>query len=201
MSTSTPYQLASCHCCGLVQKLPPLSTKQKAVCCRCATPLTHTTPSRNHWVVALSVSALAFYVPAMLLPMLRIEQLGHRHEDSLLSGLVAMFSQGYWLVGTVVLVFSVLLPPLKLLTLLILANKIMLTHHRQRALMYRAVELLGRWGMLDVMLVAILVAFVKLGNLVNIQAGLGLIAFTVLVLLSLLASLVFNPHLLWENPT
>jgi paraquat-inducible protein A len=133
--------------------------------------------------------------------MLRIEQLGHRHEDSLLSGLIAMFSQGYWLVGTVVLVFSVLLPPLKLLTLLILANKIMLTHHRQRALMYRAVELLGRWGMLDVMLVAILVAFVKLGNLVNIQAGLGLIAFTVLVLLSLLASLVFNPHLLWENPT
>ena len=137
----------------------------------------------------------------MLLPMLRIEQLGHRHEDSLLSGLIAMFSQGYWLVGTVVLVFSVLLPPLKLLTLLILANKIMLTHHHQRALMYRAVELLGRWGMLDVMLVAILVAFVKLGNLVNIQAGLGLIAFTVLVLLSLLASLVFNPHLLWENPT
>lgn len=197
MSTS---QLTSCHCCGLVQKLPPLTDAQKAVCCRCATPLTHTTPSRNHWVVALSISALAFYLPAMLLPMLRIEQLGHRHEDSLLSGLITLFSQGYWFVGTVVLTFSVLLPPLKLITLLILANKIMITRHHQRALMYRAVELLGRWGMLDVLLVAILVAFVKLGNLVNIQAGLGLVAFTLLVLLSLLASLTFNPHLMWGNP-
>lgn len=197
MSTS---QLTSCHCCGLVQKLPPLTDTQKAVCCRCATPLTHTTTSRNHWVIALSISALAFYLPAMLLPMLRIEQLGHRHEDSLLSGLITLFSQGYWFVGTVVLTFSVLLPPLKLITLLILANKIMITRHHQRALMYRAVELLGRWGMLDVLLVAILVAFVKLGNLVNIQAGLGLVAFTLLVLLSLLASLTFNPHLMWGNP-
>lgn len=193
-------KLTSCHCCGLVQKLPPLPDKHKVVCCRCATPLTHTNTSRNHWVVALSISALAFYIPAMILPMLRIEQLGHRHEDSLLSGLVALFSQGYWFVGAVVLIFSVLLPPLKLFTLLILVNKVMITRHHQRALMYRTVELLGRWGMLDVMLVAILVAFVKLGNLVNIQAGVGFIAFTLLVLLSLFASLAFNPHLMWENP-
>lgn len=197
---TTSSKLASCHCCGLVQRIPPLSAQQKAVCCRCRTTLIHATVSRNHWVVALSTAALAFYVPAMLLPMLRIEQLGHRHEDSLLSGLVALFSQGYWFVGTIVLVFSVLLPPLKLLTLLILSSTQMITHSHHRALMYRTVELLGRWGMLDVMLVAILVAFVKLGNLVNIQAGLGLIAFTLLVLLSLVASLAFNPHLMWENP-
>ncbi len=198
MSISFP-KLISCHCCGLVQRLPPLTHRQKSICYRCATPLTHSTTSRNHWAAALAVSALAFYLPAMLLPMLRIEQLGHRHEDSLLSGLIALFSQGYWFVASIVLLFSVLLPPLKLLTLWLLATTHLIAPHHYRALMYRLVELLGRWGMLDVMLVAILVAFVKLGNLVNINAGPGLIAFTLLVLLSLLASLVFNPHLMWEE--
>jgi len=198
MSTLSFPKLTSCHCCGLVQRLPPLTTHQKPICCRCATPLIHATVSRNHWAAALAVSALAFYLPAMLLPMLRIE-LGHRHEDSLLSGLIALFSQGYWFIGSVVLLFSVLLPPLKLLTLLLLATTRIIAQHHHRALMYRLVELLGRWGMLDVMLVAILVAFVKLGNLVNINAGHGLIAFTLLVLLSLLASLVFDPHLMWEE--
>ncbi|OQW95259.1 MAG: hypothetical protein BWK79_03040 [Beggiatoa sp. IS2] len=194
-------KLVSCHCCGLVQKLPPLSPAQKAVCCRCATPLTHSATTRNHWTIALATSALIFYLPAMLLPLLRIERLGQRHEDSLLSGLIALFAQGYWFIGSVVLLFSVILPPLKLLTLFMLSNTAFVIHQHHRALLYRLVELLGRWGMLDVMLVAILVAFVKLGNLVHISAGPGLFAFTLLVLLSLLASMTFNPHLLWKEVT
>lgn len=192
-------KLVSCHCCGLVQKLPPLSPTQKAVCCRCATSLAHTATTRNHWTIALALSALIFYWPAMLLPLLRIERLGQRHEDSLLSGLITLFSQGYWLVGGVILLFSVILPPLKLLTLLTLSSTTLAIHQHHRALLYRLVELIGRWGMLDVMLVAILVAFVKLGHLVHISAGPGLFAFTLLVLLSLLASMTFNPHLLWEK--
>ncbi len=198
MESSASPELASCHCCGQIQKLPSLSAAEKTVCCRCATPLKHTGALRNHWAAALSVSALAFYLPAMLLPMLRIEKLGHRQEDSLLSGLTAMFSQGYLFIGSVVLLFSVVLPLLKLLALLVLSNPGIL-RHGHRALMYRLVELLGRWGMLDVMLMAILVAFVKLGNLVSINAGPGLLAFTLLVLLSLLASVTFNPHFMWKN--
>lgn len=194
-------KLASCHCCGLVQTLPPLSPTHRAICCRCATPLAHAASTRNHWTVALALSALIFYLPAILLPLLRIERLGQRHEDSLLSGLIALFSQGYWFIGGVVLLFSVILPPLKLLTLLALSSQIAAIHQHHRALLYRLVELLGRWGMLDVMLVAILIAFVKLGHLVHISAGPGLLAFTLLVLLSLLASMTFNPHLLWEEVT
>lgn len=156
-------------------------------------------PARNHWTGALAVSALVFYLPAMLLPMLRIEKLGHRHEDSLLSGLAALFSEGYWVIGTIILCFSVVLPLVKLMALSVLSIRILPRKHRYRALVYRSVEILGRWGMLDVMLTAILVAFVKLGDMVNIEAGPGLAAFTAMVLLSLLASFVFNPHLMWEK--
>ena len=169
------------------------------VCRRCGTPLVRSVSLRNHWTAALSVSALVFYLPAMLLPMLRIEKLGHRHEDSLLSGLVALFSEGYWFVGIIILLFSVILPFVKLTALSVLSVRIFPSEHRHRALIYRSVEFLGRWGMLDVMLTAILVAFVKLGDMVNILAGSGLIAFAAMVLLSLLASFAFNPHLMWEK--
>ncbi len=135
----------------------------------------------------------------MLLPLLRIDRLGHTHEDSLLSGVTALWAQGYWFIGVVIFLFSVVLPPLKLAALWLLSSTSVISRHHHRAMVYHLVELLGRWGMLDVMLVAILVAFVKLGDLVNIHAGPGLLAFVVLVLLSLLASFSFNPLLMWEE--
>jgi paraquat-inducible protein A len=192
-------QLRSCHCCGLIQRLPSLGQGEYAVCARCASRLGHGDPRRNRWSAILAVSALALYLPAMLLPLLRIERLGHMQQDSLLSGVVTLWSDGHWLVGAVVCLFSVLLPPLKLVALLVLSTGRAVSRHRQRALVYRLVERLGRWGMLDVMLVALLVAMVKLGDLVNIQPGQGLTAFIALVLLSLLAGLAFNPQLMWQE--
>jgi len=185
----------------MIQQYPTVSFAQhRAVCCRCKTPLTVKHKTSNQWTASLTFAALLLYPAAVLLPMLRIERLGHSHEDSLLSGLVALFAEGYWLVGTVVLLFSVILPPMKLLALGWLAStRFAHTHHR--AFVYRWVEYLGRWGMLDVMLMAILLAFVKVGDLVNVQAGYGLLAFTLMVLLSLLASVFFNPHELWWQDT
>jgi len=198
VSDSPP--IAACHCCGLLQALPAAELGMRSVCSRCGTGLRHHDPNRNRWTAALALSALVFYPAAIGLPLLRIEQLGHSHTDSLLSGLVSMLSQGYWLVGIVVLLFSILLPPLKLLALWLLTRQpLKQTSHRRRALLYHAVELLGRWGMLDVMLVAILVAMVKLGDLVSIHPGPGLWAFILLVLLSLVASMVFNPTLMWNE--
>ncbi len=191
--------LRACHCCGLVQRLPLAPPGLRPVCRRCATPLSHANPNRNRWTAALAVAALVFYPPAMLLPLLRLERLGHTSEDSLLSGVAALWGQGYWLVGGVVLLFSVVLPPLKLAALGLLSAGAGTLGHHHRALTYRTVEALGRWGMLDVMLVAILVAFVKLGGLVSIHAGPGLTAFIALVLLSLLASLCFDPALMWDE--
>jgi uncharacterized paraquat-inducible protein A len=200
LSHPSPDTLCGCHCCGLVQTLPvKLPRDRTAVCSRCHTPLRHLHSLRNRWTAALAVSALIFYGPAMLLPMLRIEQFGHMHEDSLLSGVTALWAGGYWFIGTIVLIFSVLLPPLKLMALWILSSTTMVSRHHHRAIIYRLVEVLGRWGMLDVMLVALLVAYVKLGDLVSIHAGSGALAFTSLVLLSLLASLTFNPQLMWQE--
>lgn len=199
--TSSSIGLKGCHCCGLVQQVPRPPEGKRAVCSRCGTTiLSAARLSRsNHRTAAVALAALIFYFPAVMLPMLRVERLGHAHESSLLGGVVTLLADGHLLVGLVVLVFSVILPPVKLMILFVLSAGGSWMHHHHRARTYHLVEFIGRWGMLDVMLVAILVAFVKLGDLVDIHPGSGLLAFTACVVLSLIASLCFDPHCLWEE--
>lgn len=190
--------LKSCHCCGLIQQAPAAS---RAFCARCETALDSWLAKfgGNRPAAALSLTGLVLYVPAMLLPFLRIEQLGQVHESSLLVGVHTLFLEGHRLVGAIVLLFSVVLPLFKLGALLFLSQRRWQLGHRHRALTYRIVEQLGRWGMLDVLLVAVMVAFIKLGGLVDFGAGLGLVVFALFVLVSLCASALFDPHCLWDE--
>lgn len=135
----------------------------------------------------------------MLLPMLRVEQFGHVREDSLVTGVISLLHEGYWFVGAVVFLFSIVLPPVKLIALWVLSSNRMVSRHEHRAFVYKTVELVGKWGMLDVMLVAVLVAFVKLGDVVEIHAGSGVVLFSVMVFLSLLAGALFNPRAMWDE--
>ena len=190
--------LRSCHCCGLIQQTP---LGVGAICARCETALESWLGrlSGNRLSTALAVAALFLFVPAVTLPFLRIERLGQAHESSLLVGVKTLFAEGQTLVGVIVLLFSIILPILKLSALLFLSQRRWQLAERHRALTYRIVEHLGRWGMLDVLLVAVLVAFIKLGGLVEFGAGTGLVMFTLFVLLSLLASATFDSHILWDD--
>jgi len=191
---------SACHCCGLIQLIPEAKPENAYWACkRCRTPLRHKRGGQNRLSLSLSITALVFYFPAILLPMLKLEKLGHVHESSLLSGVITMLADGYIFIGVIVFLFSIILPPFKLLSLIFLSRKKFIKAHHHKALVYRLVEWLGKWGMLDVMLVAILISFVKLGDLVSIYPGSGLILFAVMVLFSLIAGLFFNPRILWEE--
>ena len=191
-------QLKSCHCCGLIQQSP---SGVATVCCRCETRLESWWHrfTGNQLAAAFALTGLILYLPAMLLPFLRIEQLGQAHESSLIFGVRTLFAEGQWFVGLVVLLFSVVLPVMKLTVLLFLSQRRWQMADRHRARTYRVIEQLGRWGMLDVLLVAVMIAFIKLGDLVAFEAAPGLMVFTLFVLLSLLASSFFNPHCLWDE--
>ncbi|HVJ68808.1 MAG TPA: paraquat-inducible protein A, partial [Caulifigura sp.] len=191
-------QLAACHCCGLIQSLEGITGR--ADCMRCETRLAHTDRRRdNQPAAAASAAALILYIPAVTLPFLRIERLGLLSDNSLLGGIRALFDEGHLFVGGVVLCFSVLLPLLKLGALLTLSLRNQWLPRKHRAVTYRIVEQLGRWGMLDVLLVAVMIAFVKLGNLVNFSAGPGLAIFASFVIVSIAASLLFDPHIMWHD--
>lgn len=144
------------------------------------------------------MGGLFLYFPAVLLPVLTIEKLGHHHTTSILGGTFDLMWHGNILVGLVVFFFSIVLPLVKLLALLELSH-VGLTSQKHRAWTYRVVEWTGRWSMMDVLLLALLVTLVKLGDLVSFQLGPAVFAFVLCVIMSMIASVMFDPHAIWEH--
>jgi paraquat-inducible protein A len=201
VENTSPQPLRACPCCGLVQSLPPLPPRSRAVCRRCSHDLVKRSllvRSRQR-TAAFAIAALVLYPFAVTLPMLEVERLGHVSAAGILEGISSMLAKGQWFIGIVVLLCSVVFPLGKLIALLALSSGRVLRRAQHRALTYRLVEWTGRWGMLDVLLVAILVATIKLGEWLTVTPGPAALAFACCVVLSLLAAASFDPHALWES--
>jgi paraquat-inducible protein A len=148
--------------------------------------------------MASAFGALVLYFPAILLPILTVEQLGQRHQSSLLGGSLELLRSGNLFVGAVVLLFSIVLPLVKIIGLLELSWFGLLKQTHQAAV-HRTMELTSKWSMLDVMLLALLVMIVKLGGIVEFHFGPAVFAFVGCVGMNMLASYCFDPHAIWED--
>ena len=200
---SDPFLMTTiiCRSCGLVQAVPDIPPRHRAVCCRCGAAIRRH-PRRwasNRLTFSLSLSALILFPLAITLPIVTVERFGHLHRASIIDGVSALIGAGHFFVGLVVLLCSIVFPVGKLLGLLILCAGGNLLRHEHRGLTFRLIELTGRWGMLDVLLVAILVAVLKIGDFVDVSPGPAALAFTSCVLLSLLAAATFNPAKAWTQ--
>ena len=194
------FKLKACHCCGKIHHLPLLGPGEWSTCVRCETvlqkPASDADP--NSRAAALALAAFILYWPAILLPILRIEQLGHHHESSILWGTIELLRRGNWFVGIVVMLFSVVFPLIKI-SLLLELSLLELIQRQHKATTYRLMEYAGKWSMMDVMLLAFLVMLVKLGSLVEFHFGPAVVAFTLCVGMSMLASFFFDPHAIWKD--
>ncbi len=197
--TAMPVRLHSCPCCGLSQAIPPLPPRTRACCARCGTCLIDLKAARlsDSRTAAIALAALILYPLAITLPMIEVERFGHRHAASIIEGVATLLGSGHVIVGLVVLACSIVFPLGKLVALLLLTTGAPIIRRDRRALTHRIVQWTGRWGMLDVLLVAVLVAAIKIGDVVQVTAGPAALAFTACVLLSLLAAASFNPHATW----
>jgi paraquat-inducible protein A len=192
--------LHGCPRCGLVQRVAAVPDGCVARCARCAGVVLHGgAPWRNQLCAAIALAALVLFPLGVGLPVMRLEQLGHVHETSIWAGSISLMAHGQVVIGLIVLVCSVVIPLLKLGGLFMLTSRWPNLARHHQAAVYRAIEAAGRWGMIDVLLVAVTIAAVKLGDLVVVTPGPGVVAFGACVLLSLLASAVFNPHAIWEK--
>ncbi len=194
-------RLRACHCCGLVQHVPELSIGERAICWRCDSIVYRADidgQKSSARCLAASVGALALYLPAVSLPIIEIEKLGHHHHASLLGGTMDLLLSESWFVGLIVLVFSIVLPLVKLIALVEL-SWMGLAHRRHRAWTYHVVEWAGRWSMMDVLLLALLVALIKIGDLVQFRLGIAVAAFVLCVVMSMTASILFDPHSIWDE--
>jgi len=183
-----------------VHELPVIAIGQVARCTRCG-EVVHREggADANRLCAAVAVAALILYPLGISLPVLRLRQLGHVHETSIWNGSISLLTHGQVLVGLAVLICSVVIPVVKLAGLLLLCSPGGWLASRHKARMYRWIDRVGRWGMMDVLLVAVTIAAVKLGDLVEVTPGPGVMAFGACVLLSLAASAVFNPHAMWQR--
>jgi paraquat-inducible protein A len=194
--------LIACPVCGLVQRKKRPQARSIAICGRCGTPLREHKGHSLDRTLALSLAALILYVPANLYPILRMEWYGAYSENTVWQGCQKLFEDGQWPVAGIVFLASIMIPLLKLLGLffLVASEKFHLARwQRQRTWIYRFIEVIGPWAMLDVFLLSILVALVKLGQWVTVLPGPGLLAFTAVVVLTILATTSFDPRFIWEE--
>ena len=191
--------LATCHTCGLLQRLP--ASVHAGVCPRCGS---HVHIRKTHSVAtswALLLAAIIMYFPANLLPIMVVSSFGAGQSDTIMSGVIYLLTHGSWPLALVVFVASVLVPLLKMITLLYLiisVHRKSRMRKQQRTRLYRLTELVGRWSMVDIFVVALLAALVQLGELATIMPGIGASAFAAVVILTMFAAMSFDPRLIWD---
>jgi paraquat-inducible protein A len=190
-----------CHDCGLLSA-PLAGTHQHDLrCARCGSRLHLRKPNSLARTWALLLAALVLYLPANLLPVMHTSSLFGAQKDTIMSGVVYLWTSGSWPLAALVFIASIAVPMLKILAIGFLAASANLRSRWQpvqRARIYRIVELVGRWSMLDIYVIAILTALVQFNALATITAGPAAIAFGAVVVLTMFAAMSFDPRLTWD---
>lgn len=194
--------LIGCHSCSLVCSIPAAAGHRRLCCPRCGAGLHTRKPYSLARTWALIITALILYVPANLLPVTVVTSLGQTQSDTIVSGVVYFVQSGAWYLGLIIFVASVAVPMMKILILIYLLISVQRgsrSRLHDRARLYRITETVGRWSMVDVYVVTILVALVKLGGLANIDAGPGAVYFAGVVVVTMFAAMTFDPRLIWDR--
>jgi paraquat-inducible protein A len=191
-----------CPACGLTVQVEAPARGQRAECPRCASTVAQGPHGSLQLTAALAVAALILYVPANVYPILRMHFYGGYSESTVWDGVVSLAQTGQYFVALIVFLASIVIPVFKLLGLLYLVTAARFGLGRRlrgRTRVYRLIDAVGPWAMLDVFLLAVLVALVKLGQIATILPGPGLVAFTAVVVLTMLASASFDPRIIWRR--
>lgn len=195
MMTARDHGLVTCRSCGL------LAEPEASSCVRCETPLASRDTASLQHVWAWLVAGLIIYVPANVYPMLRTTQAFRSQESTIVGGVVDLVHQGAIAIAAIVFIASVVIPVGKFIVIAYLA--VLLSRrgpknaHRLHIL-HEAVEFIGRWSMIDVFVVAILVALVQFDVLASIQPGFAAACFALSVVFTMLSAQAFDPRMIWD---
>ncbi|NWC93763.1 MULTISPECIES: paraquat-inducible protein A [unclassified Pseudomonas] len=189
-----------CTECHELNKQDPDTDEQ--TCTRCGAQVHARRPNSLTRTWALLITAAILYIPANLLPIMTVSSLGQGDPSTIMSGVIQLMQHGMFPIAAVVFIASILVPTFKLVgigLLLFSVQRHQPLSAKQRIIMYRFIEFIGRWSMLDIFVIAILVAVVNFGRLASVEANLGAVAFASVVILTMLAAVTFDPRLIWDN--
>jgi paraquat-inducible protein A len=198
--TGAQVGLISCETCGLLSR--PADPADPGYCPRCGAELVWRRHHSIQYTWALVIAAAICYIPANLMPVLSTTTLGTTESDTIMGGVVFLYTSGSWPLALIVLVASVMVPLGKLVALaylLITVQRGLPGNGRERTRLYRIVEFVGRWSMLDVFVDTFTVALIQLSPLMSVQPGPGVLFFAAVVVLTMIAAESFDPRLIWDS--
>jgi paraquat-inducible protein A len=192
---------ASCDLCGLLNRRQT-DARARPACARCGTRLRARKPDSIARTWALLIAAYVLYVPANVLPVLETQSLGDYTADTILGGALRLWSQGAWPLSLVIIVASFAVPLAKMfvLTWLLVSAAGEPGGVLRRTRLYRVVDFIGRWSMVDLYVGGLLVALVQFRPFADVAIGPAAPAFATVVVLTMLASRSFDPRLLSDGP-
>ena len=193
--------LVSCHACDLVCQVRPSEPLSHAICPRCGAHLHRRKADSLARTTALVLTAAILYIPANVFPVMTVISFGKGTPDTILSGVQELIHADMWPLAMLVLFASIVVPMLKLVGLSYLLISVRIGSRwrlRDRTRLYRVIEGIGRWSMIDIFMISILIALVKLEAIATIEPGVGAISFAGVVVITMFASICFDPRLMWD---
>ncbi|MDE1169488.1 MAG: paraquat-inducible protein A [Pseudomonas sp.] len=194
-ATASELNLVLCHTCGLAC---PGDSHQ---CPRCQATVHARKPQSLSRTWAFLIASLICYIPANLLPVMYTDIFGSGSENTIMSGVIEFFQAGEWDIALLIFIASIAVPCIKFVvlgTLLISCQLRTTWAMRERAKLYRFIEIIGYWSMLDVLVVALVAALVQFRSLSTIDPRMGILFFGLVVVLTMLAAMSFDPRLIWD---
>ena len=189
-----------CTKCHLLVKQDSLLHDRR--CPRCDSRLCMRKPHSLTRTWALVITSFILLFPANLLPIMTLTYLGDKEPNTILQGIQAFIKSGTYFIALVIFIASILVPVFKVVLIMLILVSIRRNwnrNQRQRAWMFRTIKFIGRWSMLDIFVLALLVALVEFGALTTIQAGPAATFFAGVVVFTMLAANTFDPRLIWEE--
>jgi len=192
--------LITCTTCGKIHRLPQGPAPVR--CARCGCRLHSRKPHSIQRAWALLVTGIILYIPANIYPIMITRTLGRPEENTIITGILVLWDSGSYLVAGVVFLASIVVPLLKfffIVYLLLSINHMSSLARKQKVCLYHITKFIGPWSMVDVFVVALLVALVKMGGIASVKPGIAAIAFAAMVGVTMLAATAFDTRLLWDN--
>lgn len=188
--------LRSCPCCTAIV------AAENPVCPRCHTRGFVRRRNSLQWTMALLITSIMLYLPANILPIMITDLLGDQMPSTILAGVVLLWSEGSYPVALVIFIASIMVPTLKMIAIAWLCWDAKGRGRRDSERMhfvYEIVEFVGRWSMIDVFVIAVLSALVRMGGLMNIYPAIGALMFALVVIVTMFAAMTFDPRLSWDR--
>ncbi|WP_460124945.1 paraquat-inducible protein A [Pseudomonas sp. S2_C03] len=198
--TADEFNLCLCHTCGLACDM----THEPHECERCGAPLHRRKTNALTRTWAYLITSLVFYVPANLLPVMNTKMVGNGADSTIMSGVIDFWSHGAWDIALIIFIASIAVPGIKFIALgmlLITVQRNSNWARKERSQLYRFVEVIGYWSMLDVIVVALVASLVKFQALADIEPRTGILFFGLVVVFTMLAAMSFDPRMIWDSPT